>query len=85
MNAKIDSIEEATRIRPGGLLRTMGGPAAYEAFVPGIRAQRGPPPAGARRRVGTGLAVGRAGELWETLSYVVIWLSGLAAIALCFL
>jgi len=27
----------------------------------------------------------RAGDRWETLSYVVIWLCGLIGVALCFL
>jgi len=26
----------------------------------------------------------RAGEYWETLSYVIIWLCGLIGVALCF-
>ena len=27
----------------------------------------------------------RAGELWETLSYLAIWFCGLASVGLCFL
>jgi hypothetical protein len=69
-----------TRLR----VQDLGGSVGWVALVRADRNHYKTPPARAHVGIGGRLAEVRAGEAWETLSYMVIWLCGLAAIGLCF-
>ncbi len=83
MNVKPNSIEESVAMNSELRVRNLGGPVARVALVRVGRNQHAAPSARPHLLV-PGSADDWAGEFWETLSYVVIWLCGLVGIGLCF-
>ena len=84
MNVKRNSIEAAIAIRPISHIRSLVEPVAYAVPVQILRLRDTLAPASTRAGISLQLAAPDAGELWETLSYALLWVSGLAAVAVCF-
>ena len=84
MNGKPNSIEIVpAMILAGQIQGTDEAVASFALARAGQSEDAGP---SAEPRLGLALrsAKHRAGEYWETLSYVIIWLCGLIGVALCF-
>jgi hypothetical protein len=77
--ASEDSIAEAWRIHDANEH------VASVALAHSVLSEAATPSAGHHLWLGLCSRDHRAGELWETLSYVVIWLCGLMGVGLCFL
>ena len=84
MNAKLNSIEAAIAIRPITHIRSLVEPVAYAVPVRILRLRDTLAPASTRAGIGLQLAAADAGEFWETLSYALLWVAGLAGVAVCF-
>ncbi len=84
MNVKPNSIGESVAMNSELRVQNLGGPVARIARVRVGRNQHAAPSAKPQPWVGPGSADDWAGEFWEMLSCVVIWLCGLAGIGLCF-
>ena len=84
MNVKRNSIEAAIAIRPISHIRSLVEPVACAVPVRILRLQDTLAHASAREGIGLQLAGPDAGEFWETLSYALLCVSGLAGVAVCF-
>lgn len=85
MNSKANSMEMATAVVLEGSFRDVDEAVASAALARAGRFERAVPCAEPSLWLALGSVDHRAGELWETLSYLVIWVCGLAGVGLCFL
>ena len=84
MNAKPNSIAEVLALNSRLRVRSMGEPVMQIVLVRLDRTQHSAPSSQTSSSSGARLADDWSAEFWETLSYAVIWLCGLAGIGLCF-
>jgi len=85
MNAKENSIEMAPAMIGSERSHSLNEPVPYIALIRAMRSEEAVSLAEPCRSLALRLADDRAGEFWETLTYGLIWLSGLIGIGLCFL
>ena len=88
MNVKPYAIECLEELLPGRVYRLMGGATSETAPAPGHRKpaellKRAAP--GNWRTPALGLVANRAGDFWETLTYITIWVCGWSGIGFCLL
>ncbi len=75
----------AGRIHLAGRIQGVVEPVASVALARADRSKNVVPFAEPRLRLVLRSADHRAGDFWETLSYVALWLCGLIGVGLCFL
>jgi hypothetical protein len=85
MNAKADSIEIVQAMILVARIQGVDEAVASAALARADRSKDAGPSAEPRFWLALRSAEHRAGEYWETLSYVAIWLCGLVGVGLCFL
>jgi hypothetical protein len=88
MNQNATSID-AIEILPGriarGRIRCLPAPGAAIALARPVRSHRLAPAAEPRAWLALAAANHRTAEFWETLNFLVLWVSGLVAIGCCLL
>ena len=85
MNAKVNSIRIVPALITTERIQGLDKPIASAALLRAVLAEDVVPLADTRLLLALPSTDHRAGEFWETLSYVAIWLSGWIGIGLCFL
>jgi hypothetical protein len=85
MNARTNSIEMVPAMIESGRNHSLNEPFPRVALTCAMRFGAAVYSGEPGRSLVLRWADDRAGEFWETLSYAVIWLSGLIGIGLCFL
>ncbi len=85
MNANTNSIEVLPARIATRRIQRVRGPVAAIAIARVVGSKEIAPSAEPPGWLALQLAHHHAGEFWETLSYLVLWLSGLIAISFCWL
>ena len=85
MNAKTNSIEIVAAAILAKRIQDVDERVASFAFARAVSSAEVAPSTEPRLWLALRLADHRAGDYWETLSYVAIWLCGWIGIGLCFL
>jgi len=85
MNAKANSIQMVPALITSTRIQDLDAPFGSAHLLRGVLAEDAVPMDEPPLRLSLPLTDHRTGEIWETLSYVAIWVCGLIGIALCFL
>jgi len=85
MNGKTNAIGITPAMILAGRIQGVVEPVASVALARAGRSEKIVPFAEPRLRLVLRSADHRAGDFWETLSYVALWLCGLIGVGLCFL
>ncbi len=85
MNAKANSIQMVPALITSARVQGLDEPFGSAQLLRGVLAEDAVPLDEPRLRLSLPSTDHRSGEIWETLSFVAIWVCGLIGIALCFL
>ena len=85
MNAKANSIQMVPALMTAARIQDLDEPVASAQLLRVVLAEDAVPLDEPPLRLSLPSTDHRTGEIWETLSYVAIWVCGLIGIALCFL